>query len=249
VNASHAHENGFDFVDPGDYLLVEVSDTGKGISEADQAEIFKPFFTTKEAGKGTGLGLATVYGIVKQSGGFICLRSEIGVGTSFDIYLPALSAEEGASYQETAQAAAETFGGPRLIDMAGRGRILFIEDEESLRAIAAQLLRTRGYEVEEAADGEEAYAILQAQPNSFDLIISDVVMPGITGPALIQQSKDLLGTARVIFISGYAERDLAEAIEEDREISFLPKPFTVSQLAERVKQELGARQSGQGEAA
>ncbi|MEO1476285.1 MAG: response regulator, partial [Pseudomonadota bacterium] len=249
VNASHAHENGFDFVDPGDYLLVEVSDTGKGISEADQAEIFKPFFTTKEAGKGTGLGLATVYGIVKQSGGFICLRSEIGVGTSFDIYLPALSAEEVASYQETAQAAAETFGGPRLIDMAGRGRILFIEDEESLRAIAAQLLRTRGYEVEEAADGEEAYAILQAQPNSFDLIISDVVMPGITGPALIQQSKDLLGTARVIFISGYAERDLAEAIEEDREISFLPKPFTVSQLAERVKQELGARQSGQGEAA
>ncbi|MEM7661829.1 MAG: response regulator [Pseudomonadota bacterium] len=249
VTASHAHENGFDFVDPGQYLLIEVADTGKGIPLADQAEIFKPFFTTKETGQGTGLGLATVYGIVKQSGGFICLRSEVGEGTSFDIYLPALSAEAVAEYEAEAKATAETFGGPRLIDMAGRGRILFVEDEESLRGIAAQLLRTRGYEVEEAADGEEALAILQAQPESFDLVVSDVVMPGITGPALIQQSKELLGDARVIFISGYAERDLAEAIEEDREISFLPKPFTVSQLAERVKQELGARQSSRNEAA
>ncbi|MEM6410672.1 MAG: ATP-binding protein [Pseudomonadota bacterium] len=249
VDEVHAHKNGFDFVDPGQYLLIEVKDTGKGIPEADQAEIFKPFFTTKEAGLGTGLGLATVYGIVKQSGGFICLRSEVGEGTTFEIYLPALSAAAVAEYETEAKAAAETFGGPRLIDMAGRGRILFVEDEESLRGIAAQLLRTRGYEVEEAADGEEALAIMQAQPESFDLVISDVVMPGITGPALIKQAKDLLGDARVIFISGYAERDLAEAIEEDREISFLPKPFTVSQLAERVKQELGARQNGRNEAA
>ncbi|MEM9668426.1 MAG: response regulator [Pseudomonadota bacterium] len=249
VDASHAHKNGFDFVDPGQYLLIEVEDTGKGIPEADQVEIFKPFFTTKDVGRGTGLGLATVYGIVKQSGGFICLRSEVGVGTSFDIYLPALSAAEIAALEAESTAPADVRSSPRLIDMAGRGRILFVEDEESLRGIAAQLLRTRGYEVEEAADGEEGLAILEAQANSFDLVISDVVMPGITGPALIQQARDLLGNARVIFISGYAERDLAEAIEEDREISFLPKPFTVSQLAERVKQELGARQSDHEEAA
>ena len=241
ADAGDAHARGFSFVDPGEYLLIEVEDTGHGIPQAHLEEIFKPFFTTKEAGVGTGLGLATVYGIIKQSGGYICPRSEIGKGTTFDIYLPALSAEDIPNIEEE-EARAQVKNAPRLIDMAGRGRILFIEDEDSLRGVAAQLLRTRGYDVEEAADGEEALAILQENPNSFELIISDVVMPGITGPALIREAKDLLGAARVIFISGYAERDLAEAIEEDREISFLPKPFTVSQLAERVKQELGIRQ-------
>lgn len=246
-DASEAHKNGFDFVEPGEYLLIEVEDTGHGISKANLKKIFTPFFTTKEAGVGTGLGLATVYGIIKQSGGYICPLSEIGKGTNFQIYLPALNAEDIPHIEEE-EARAQVKGSPRLIDMAGRGRILLVEDEDGVRGIAAQLLISRGYDVEEAPDGEEAMAILEANPQGFDLVISDVVMPGMDGPTLIREAKDLLGSARVIFISGYAERDLAEAIDEDREISFLPKPFTVSQLAERVKRELGVRQD-QDEAA
>jgi two-component system cell cycle sensor histidine kinase/response regulator CckA len=125
------------------------------------------------------------------------------------------------------------------VDISGRGRILLIEDEDGVRGIAASLLRSSGYEVEEACDGEEAMEILEDNPESFDLVISDVVMPGKDGPTLIREAKDLLGHARVIFISGYAERDIAKQLDDDRAVSFLPKPFTVRQLAERVKQELG----------
>jgi len=134
------------------------------------------------------------------------------------------------------------------IDMAGRGRILLVEDEDGVRGIAASLLASRGYEVSEAEDGEKALAILQDNPQGFDLVISDVIMPGMDGPTLIREAKELLGSARVIFISGYAEGDLTDALDEDREISFLPKPFKVTELAERVKRELGVRQ-GQDEAA
>ena len=124
------------------------------------------------------------------------------------------------------------------MDMSGRGRILLVEDEDGVRSIAATHLRQRGYEVEEACDGEEALDILTDMPGSFDLIISDVVMPGMDGPTLIREAKDKLGHARVIFISGYAERDLAQQLDDDRAVSFLPKPFTVRQLSERIKQEL-----------
>ncbi|MEO9968339.1 MAG: response regulator [Hyphomonadaceae bacterium] len=241
ANATDAHKAGFNFVEAGEYLLIEVIDTGQGISEANLEKIFTPFFTTKATGLGTGLGLATVYGIVKQSGGYICPISEVGKGTNFQIYLPALSAEDvPAIEEEQEQSSKKTVNKP--VDMAGRGRILLVEDEEGVRGIAAQLLVSRGYEVEESADGEEALEVLQDNPGGFDLIISDVVMPGMDGPTLIREAKELLGNARIVFISGYAERDLADAIDEDREISFLPKPFTMSQLAERVKRELGLRQ-------
>ena len=248
TTAEQAHKDGFNFVEAGDYLLIEVEDTGTGISSADLEKIFTPFFTTKETGRGTGLGLATVYGIVKQSGGYICPLSEIGKGTNFQIYLPALSAEEIPAIDEEMERRGK-LGHLKPVDMAGRGRILLVEDEDGVRGIAAQLLTSRGYDVEEAPDGEEALEILQENPSGFDLVISDVVMPGMDGPTLIREAKELLGDARIVFISGYAERDLADAIDEDREISFLPKPFTVSQLAERVKRELGLRESNKSDKA
>ncbi|MEO0817113.1 MAG: response regulator [Pseudomonadota bacterium] len=233
-----AHELGFHYVEDGEYLLIEVEDTGCGMPPEVMDKIFQPFFTTKEVGVGTGLGLSTVYGIIKQSGGFICPKSEVGKGTTFFIYLPALSADEIPAEEEAPLEAAANL---RPVDMSGRGRILLVEDEDGVRGIAAQLLESRGYEVEQACDGEEAMEILTEEPASFDLVISDVVMPGMDGPTLIREAKELLGDARIIFISGYAERDVAGQIDEDRHVSFLPKPFTVKILAERVKSELGAR--------
>ncbi|OYW85251.1 MAG: hybrid sensor histidine kinase/response regulator, partial [Hyphomonas sp. 32-62-5] len=226
---------GFNYVEDGDYLLIEVEDNGTGMPRELLDKIFQPFFTTKEQGSGTGLGLATVYGIIKQSGGYVCPVSSMGKGTTFYIYLPALAAEE---IPEPSDIAENTKPVVRPMDMSGRGRILLVEDEDGVRSIAATHLRQRGYEVEEACDGEEALDILTDMPGSFDLIISDVVMPGMDGPTLIREAKDKLGHARVIFISGYAERDLAQQLDDDRAVSFLPKPFTVRQLSERIKQEL-----------
>ncbi|MBY9065516.1 response regulator [Hyphomonas sp. WL0036] len=229
-----AHEKGFNYVEDGEYLLIEVEDNGTGMPRELLDKIFQPFFTTKDQGSGTGLGLATVYGIIKQSGGYVCPVSSVGKGTTFYIYLPALSAEE---IPEPSDLAENTKVAVRPMDMSGRGRILLVEDEDGVRSIAATHLRQRGYEVEEACDGEEALEILEDMPGAFDLVISDVVMPGMDGPTLIREAKDLLGHARVIFISGYAERDLAQQLD-DRAVSFLPKPFTVRQLSERIKQEL-----------
>lgn len=237
TTARDAHARGFDYVEEGEYLLVEVEDNGGGIPKHLQKTIFQPFFTTKEKGSGTGLGLATVFGIIKQSGGYIEVVSQVGKGTTFLIYLPALPASEipqTPDVPQPSQAADQ-----RPMDLSGRGRILIIEDETGVRDIAVTLLRSRGYEVEEAMDGEEALEILSEKPGEFDLVISDVVMPGINGPALIKEAGDKLGNARVIFMSGYAEQELAKQLD-DRAVSFLPKPFSVRQLSELVKREIGA---------
>ena len=211
-------------------------------------KIFEPFFTTKAEGKGTGLGLATCYGIVKQLGGFIYPVSKVGRGTTFKIFLPAWT---GVDEETAADAAPE--GVPMATqpsveppshrgsgDLAGRGSILLVEDEDGVRGIAAQLLQSFGYSVIEASDGEKALEIIKQHAGSIDLLISDVVMPGMDGPALLREARPWLTKTRVMFISGYAERDLAKALEDDRDISFLPKPFTLKQLAERVKAELQA---------
>ncbi|MEM1035399.1 MAG: ATP-binding protein [Pseudomonadota bacterium] len=234
-----AYKNGFRFVEEGEYLLIEIEDTGCGITPENLANIFNPFFTTKPKNLGTGLGLSTVYGIIKQSNGYICPISEVGKGTTFQIYLPALKADEipEPDIVEPVQLM-ET---PVPVDFSGRGRILLVEDEDGVRAIAAAQLKSRGYDVEEACDGEDALEILEDEPGKFDLIISDVVMPGIDGPTLIKEAKDLLGNAKILFMSGYAERDVAEKLDGDREVAFMSKPFTVKQLAERVKNELAAR--------
>ena len=233
-----AQAKGFDYVEDGDYLLIEVEDTGGGIPKELREKIFHPFFTTKEKGSGTGLGLATVFGIIKQSGGYIEPVSVMGKGTNFHVYLPALAAEDIPQAEDPAVAQRAQ---AHPIDLSGRGRILVIEDEAGVRNIAVTVLRSRGYEVEEAEDGEEALEIINAKPGHFDLVISDVVMPGMNGPTLIKQAREKLGHARVIFISGYAEQELAKQLD-DRAVSFLPKPFSVRQLSELVKTEIGTPQ-------
>ena len=218
------------------FVVISVEDTGSGMPEEVKSKIFEPFFTTKEQGKGTGLGLATVYGIVQQTGGHLTVESEIGKGTAFRIYLPA-----AGEMTEAELALAEKPKAPvrKPADLAGQGNILFVEDEASVRGIAAKALRKKGYRVIEAEDGEEALEILEETKVPFDLMISDVVMPGMDGPTLLRAGRELLGDARIVFISGYAEEEFSELLSEEPDVTFLPKPFTFAELAEKVKSEIG----------
>jgi len=244
ADAAAARKDGFTLVTEGDYVMIEVIDDGAGIPPEIMEKIFQPFYTTKEPGKGTGLGLATVYGIVKQSNGFIYPVSRVGRGTTFKIFLPAWVEEAQPAGEAPVELVAPTPAvvapAPKSGDLAGRGSILLVEDEDGVRGIAAQLLASCGYQVIEAGDGEKALEIIKEHSGTIDLLISDVVMPGMDGPALLKEARPWLTNTRVMFISGYAERDLAKTLEDDRAISFLPKPFTLKQLAERVKQELAA---------
>ena len=238
AGAAAAEKDGFNLVEEGEYLLIEVIDNGGGIPTDLIDKIFQPYVTTKDQGKGTGLGLATVYGIVKQSGGYIYPVSKVGRGTTFKIFLPSYIPKEEELNDKDAVVAARPDSAPE--PLSGRGRIMLVEDEEGVRGIASQLLASFGYQVVEAEDGEEALDLIKEHSGAIDLLISDVVLPGMDGPALLKEAKPYLAGARVMFISGYAERDLAKTLDEDSEISFLPKPFTLRQLAERVKQELHA---------
>ena len=220
----------------GEMALSEVADDGPGIAPDAMAKIFDPFFTTKPVGEGTGLGLATVYGIVKQSDGWITPLSPPGGGATFRIFLPVY--EPPVLVEPPAPAAPR--GRAPARDLSGAGRILFVEDEDAVRGIAARLLRARGYEVLEAADGEEALAIAEANAGRIDLMISDVIMPGIDGPTLLKKARGYLGAAPVMFISGYAEAEFSDLLEGESGVSFLPKPIDIKSLAERVKQQLQA---------
>jgi len=220
---------------PGDdFVIIEVSDTGTGMTDEVKSKIFEPFFTTKEVGKGTGLGLATVYGIVQQSGGHLTVDSDLGVGTTFRIYLPAADPAEAEEEVVKVPVVAK-----KPADLTGQGNILFVEDEASVRLIAAKSLRKKGYKVVEAEDGEEAFEMLEDAEEPFDLMISDVVMPGMDGPTLLKKGRTMLGEARIVFISGYAEEEFSELLSEEPDVTFLPKPFTLAQLAEKVKAEIG----------
>ena len=196
-------------------------------------KIFDPFFTTKPVGEGTGLGLATVYGIVKQSDGWISVESKPGEGAAFRIFLPVHAAPAVAPATLTPKPAR-----PAARDLSGAGRILFVEDEDAVRGVAAKLLRARGYEVIEAASGEEALELAEEHAGTIDLMISDVVMPGMQGPDLLKQARIYLADAPVMFISGYAEAEFSNLLEGETNVSFLPKPIDIKTLAERVKQEL-----------
>ena len=216
---------------PGEMALIEVSDDGPGIAPEVISKIFDPFFTTKPVGEGTGLGLATVYGIVKQSDGWISVDSKLGEGVAFRIFLP--------THAPVSTPAASDPPKPRVArDLSGSGRILFVEDEDSVRNVAARLLRARGYEVIEAADGEEALLLAEEWAGKIDLLISDVIMPGIDGPTLLKKARPYLGSAPVMFISGYAEAEFSDLLEGEEGVSFLPKPIDIKTLAERVKQQL-----------
>lgn len=217
----------------GEYAMIEVADTGPGIPPELEAKIFEPFFTTKPVGEGTGLGLATVYGIVKQADGWIALDNKPGKGAAFRIFLPV--------YHPPAQAAAAPAEKkPAARDLSGAGRILFVEDEDAVRGVAARLLRARGYEVIEAGDGEEALALAEEHTGTIDLLISDVIMPGLDGPTMLKKARPYLGDVPVMFISGYAEAEFSDLLEGETGVSFLPKPIDIKTLAERVKQQLQA---------
>jgi two-component system, cell cycle sensor histidine kinase and response regulator CckA len=220
---------------PGEYVLCEVSDTGTGIPPEILEKIWEPFFSTKEVGKGTGLGLSTVYGIVKQTGGFIFCDSDMGKGTTFSIYLPryyppAVEPGEQSVKKETKAQRA---------DMTGNGRILLVEDEDSVRAFAHRALTSRGYTVVEADSGESALTAIEEE-EPFDLILSDVVMPEMDGPTLLRElRKRGIGT-KVIFVSGYAEDAFEKNLEGQTDFAFLPKPFSLKQLLEKVKDVMGS---------
>ncbi len=216
--------------------LIEVSDTGPGIPADIVAKVFEPFFTTKAQGEGTGLGLSTVHGIINQAGGHIIIESPPGKGATFRIFLPVWIETE----KEKAEAKPVVEAKPVPKDLSGSGRILFVEDEQIVRGIAAHLLRQRGYEVLEAEDGEQALEIIEAENGKFDLLISDVIMPGLDGPSMLKKARPLLGNVPVMFISGYAESEFSDLLEEEKGISFLPKPLDIKTLAERVKAQLAA---------
>ena len=218
----------------GDYVRIEVSDTGTGMSKEIQSKIFDPFFTTKPVGQGTGLGLATVYGIVKQTGGFITVDSEIGQGTRFNIYLPRLKADAIAAQPVEVMPAVAR-------DVTGQDTILLVEDEEAVRSFAARALRMRGYNVLEAGGGEEALAIVKSSQHKIDLIITDVVMPNMDGPTMVRHVKTLNPDLPVIFMSGYAEEAFRKNDQSSDDIHFLPKPFGLKQLAAKVKEVLSAQ--------
>ena len=225
-----------DFLPVGEYVLCEVSDTGCGMPEDVVEKVFLPFFSTKEVGQGTGLGLSTVYGIVKQTGGFIFVDSTPGEGTTFRIYLPRYV--ETAEELEQASAAAEAQAQERPRDLTGSGTILLVEDEDAVRNFAVRALTSRGYEVKEASSGVEAVEVLDAHGSDFDLVVSDVVMPEMDGPTLLKELRKRNKDAKVIFISGYAEDAFKKNLDQDETFVFLPKPFSLKQLAAAVKQTL-----------
>ncbi len=213
---------------PGDYVAISVTDTGTGIPPEVRDKIFEPFFTTKEVGKGTGLGLSMVYGIVKQTEGYVFCDSTVGRGTTFTILLPRYVPQESDEPVKKEVAKAVT-------DSTGQATILLVEDEEAVRAFGARALKTRGYTVLEAGSGIEALEVAESNPGKIDLVVSDVVMPEMDGPTMFGELRKRGITAKVIFVSGYAEDAFARNLPEGEEFGFLPKPFSLKQLIEAVK--------------
>ena len=213
---------------PGDYVAIAVEDNGTGIPDEVKEKIFEPFFTTKEVGKGTGLGLSMVYGIVKQTEGYVFCESEVGRGTTFTILLPRHIATEADEPVKVLTAAP-------VADSTGHATILLVEDEEAVRAFGARALRTRGYTVLEAASGIEALEVAEENAGAIDLIVSDVVMPEMDGPTMFGELRKRGIKAKVIFVSGYAEDAFAKNLPDGEEFGFLPKPFSLKQLIEAVK--------------
>ncbi|MFG1463603.1 response regulator [Xanthobacter sp. DSM 24535] len=215
---------------PADYVLVEVGDTGTGMAPEIMEKIFEPFFSTKEVGKGTGLGLSTVYGIVKQTGGSVLATSEPGTGSVFRVFLPR---HEGVAEAVESRPAMQDL---RVPDLTGQASVLLVEDEDAVRAFASRALSARGYRVVAAANGAEALEAMDAPGNSFDVVVSDVVMPEMDGPSLLRELRRRDPKLKIIFISGYAEEAFAKNLPEGERFAFLPKPFSLKQLVAAVKE-------------
>ena len=218
----------------GEYVLVEVSDTGSGMPQDVLTKIFEPFFTTKGVGKGTGLGLSTVYGIVKQSGGFIYPESALGRGTTFRVYLPRYMPENEDELIVPKVAKKE-----RPQDLTGSGRVLLVEDEDVVRSFAVRALKRQGYDVLEASTGVEALEVMAANEGEVDIVVSDVVMPEMDGPTLLKELRKKNPDLKIIFVSGYPHEAFETSLDKNEQFAFLPKPFSLPQLAAKVKEQLG----------
>jgi two-component system, cell cycle sensor histidine kinase and response regulator CckA len=225
----HSYAAAHPVVQAGRYILLAVTDTGTGMDPETQARIFEPFFTTKEQGKGTGLGLSTVYGVIKQSGGFIWVYSEVGKGTSFKIYLPRVDQP------------AEDTGSPRSSTAAPRGSetVLLAEDEQDVREVAREFLESGGYTVIEAQDGAEALRLAAEHKGKIDLLVTDLVMPGMTGQELARRLQKESSGLGVIYMSGYSENAAAEAAHWDASTRLLTKPFSRNTILRTVRDVLG----------
>jgi CheY-like chemotaxis protein len=213
---------------PGPHVLLSVSDTGRGMTPEVRARIFEPFFTTKGAGKGTGLGLATVYGIVKQSGGHVEVRSGAGAGTTFQVYLPAAGTEA-----REAQARSAAYPPPR-----GTETVLLVEDEDAIRVLARHVLAGCGYAVLEAADGDEAARVAGGHAGPVHLVVCDVVMPGVGGRVVAERVAATHPGVRVLFVSGYTDDAVVRHGVLHEKVNFLQKPFSPTALAHKVREVL-----------
>jgi two-component system, cell cycle sensor histidine kinase and response regulator CckA len=233
VPQAAAVRRGAEVMPAGDYVLIEVADTGVGIAPDNLARIFEPFFSTKEVGSGTGLGLSTVYGTVKQTGGFVFVESVQGCGAAFEIYLPRHQAADAPALLTSGHDPSA----PR--DLTGNAAVMLVEDDEAVRMFGARALRNKGYRVSEAKSGEAALELIGATSEKFDLLITDVVMPQMDGPALIREVRRLDPGIKVIFISGYTEDTFRQRLDSDSNIHFLAKPFSLKQLAIKVKEVVG----------
>jgi CheY-like chemotaxis protein len=215
----------------GSYVMLAVSDTGTGMDRTTLSRIFEPFFTTKEKGKGTGLGLSTVYGIIKQSGGYVLVESEPGQGTTFRIYLPRV---EDALEPTSAVGASSSQSG-------GSETVLLVEDEESVRQLVRETLESKGYKVLEADHGEAALQIASEYSDTIDILITDVVMPGMGGRELSARLSATCPETKVLYLSGYTEDAIAHDGGLESGTAFLQKPFTLQMLARKVREVLGER--------
>jgi two-component system cell cycle sensor histidine kinase/response regulator CckA len=230
VRADQVADLGSEILPIADYSALSIADTGTGIPASILSKVFEPFFTTKEVGKGTGLGLSTVYGIVKQSGGYIFADSKVGEGTRFTIYLPVHHVEE---QKQTGRRPAKA---PVENELWGTGTILLVEDEPMVRTVAERALTRHGYKVLTANNGEEALEIID-RGDEIALLISDVVMPLMDGPTMVRQARKTRPDLPILFMSGYAEEQLRKSIDIAN-VAFLPKPFSVQELAEAVRKAL-----------
>ncbi|MEO5867978.1 MAG: response regulator, partial [Sphingomonas sp.] len=234
VTADNVRKMGSDILPISDYIALEISDTGGGIPSDILGKIFEPFFTTKEVGKGTGLGLSTVYGIVKQSGGYIFADNKPGAGAVFSIYLPVHTASASAKPVPAIALPKE-----KPVDLWGTGTILLVEDEDMVRAVAERALSRQGYTVLTAEHGEAALELL-AKSDKPDLLISDVVMPLMDGPTMVRRVRARYPDLPILFMSGYAEEQLRKSIDLDN-VAFLAKPFSVQELAEATRAVLAVK--------